>query len=494
MKMKKLAALALAAVMTMGMATTAMAATITIENDATGETYTAYKLFDVTNSGTAYSYTIPGTTSTELKTLLETAGFSFTASADGSVFYVNNATSVNAASAAATLNENITTLASLVTGTNITDNGTIDAGYYFVDTTLGSLCALQTATDSITIYEKNSIPSVTKKVKNGSDNEYADWADIDVVDTIDYKVTVNTGTNSNAPGTGTGNDADITLVDTVPAGVTLSATDGNYITISGWTKGTDYTESYDTTTNKLTVVLLSSKVSTLAQNTNIDITYSATVTNADTFKKDGSLNKNTVELTYKEQSDEDFADVVSYQITGDTSFTKVDGTTSTALEGVGFTLQKAGDGYVTVNADGILTGYVENYTLNKDNLTQSTGVIFTDATGKINVKGLDAGTYVLTEVYALPGYNMLDSSKTIVISGDEIENGAVKTRFTVTMGDSEDAEAQSAIGSQNIANMTGSVLPSTGGIGTTIFYVVGGILVLGAGVVLVAKKRMNHEA
>ena len=93
----------------------------------------------------------------------------------------------------------------------------------------------------------------------------------------------------------------------------------------------------------------------------------------------------------------------------------------------------------------------------------------TVATDKITITGVDSDsdhTYSLVEVEAPAGYNKLDSAKSITV------------------------DSTNALVSE-IENNTGTVLPSTGGIGTTIFYVIGAILVIGAGVVLVSRRRMN---
>ena len=114
-------------------------------------------------------------------------------------------------------------------------------------------------------------------------------------------------------------------------------------------------------------------------------------------------------------------------------------------------------------------------------VTEVKGTVNED--GTVTFKGLGAGSYTLEETYALPGYNRIDpitfeviwTGREFITDNDAIEMGA-KSNLVTT-----------------IVNHKGSLLPSTGGIGTTIFYVVGGILVLGAGVLLVAKKRMSNR-
>ena len=116
-----------------------------------------------------------------------------------------------------------------------------------------------------------------------------------------------------------------------------------------------------------------------------------------------------------------------------------------------------------------------------------------DNKGKIFFKDLGAGEYTLTETVTPEGFNTLDPI-TIVISfrGPEVVNDGTEPGFWGMTWDGESVDPNdSGIFAQDVINKSGSLLPSTGGIGTTIFYVVGGILVVGAGVLLVTKKRMS---
>lgn len=121
--------------------------------------------------------------------------------------------------------------------------------------------------------------------------------------------------------------------------------------------------------------------------------------------------------------------------------------------------------------------------------TNATGTVGDD--GILRFDGLSAGTYTITEMVAPDGYNLLDEPIQITISwsAPSTEGGDC----TWTVSGVQGATVQNGIITMTIENDKGSTLPETGGIGTTIFYVVGGILVVGAGVLLVAKKRMNAD-
>lgn len=124
-------------------------------------------------------------------------------------------------------------------------------------------------------------------------------------------------------------------------------------------------------------------------------------------------------------------------------------------------------------------------------------VLTTDSDGLIKVAGLDDGTYYIHEIKPLAGYNSIDDVE-IVITADTSNGqngeGAVSELVSIDVtanGVAGTGNAAAGTATVTIANNKGSNLPSTGGMGTTIFYVVGSILVLGAAILLITKKRMS---
>ena len=124
-----------------------------------------------------------------------------------------------------------------------------------------------------------------------------------------------------------------------------------------------------------------------------------------------------------------------------------------------------------------------------------------DANGLFKVIGLDDGTYYLKETKAPNGYNILKNDIKVQIeantsngqdgNGNVMELQALKVK--VNDGPENSGDCSNGIVNITVENNKGSILPETGGIGTTIFYIVGVVLVLGAGVLLVTKKRMNAD-
>lgn len=209
------------------------------------------------------------------------------------------------------------------------------------------------------------------------------------------------------------------------------------------------------------------------------ILHNATATDTDT-------NKNTVYLTYSNNPDSTGTGTTDGKTTEDTVWVftyKVDNTKykdsvsdANKLEGAVFNL-KDGSEAVKFTWNDIKKAYVVDPDGSADLTSQSDGTF--------NIIGLDAGTYTLEETVTPAGYNTCADIE-IVISATHTENGA-GTAANLTL------ESATKNMSNEIINKSGSSLPSTGGIGTTIFYAGGGALVVGAGVLLIAKKRMSNK-
>ena len=193
------------------------------------------------------------------------------------------------------------------------------------------------------------------------------------------------------------------------------------------------------------------------------------------------------------ETEKDKVIVFTYEI----DVTKIDGVTKKALSGAEFTLYTDKDctNAIYVDADGKVC---------KSTDTGVTSELVSGENGKFIISGLDDGTYYLKETKAPKdvngnAYNMLEEPIKVVISASTENNQEWKfepsdalTALSVT-ADGEEAEIDDnkGIGSFNVENNKGTSLPSTGGIGTTLFYMVGGVLVVGAGVTLIAKKRVK---
>lgn len=449
---------------------------ITISNAVDKETYKLYQILYL-ESYDAAAGTYAYKANSEWATWLATQN-SYVKIENGYVSWVENADPAAFAKAALAYANTMTGDPQKVTIAPVdekTANGetvtfsNLKLGYYLIDTSLGSLCSLDTTQPSVEIYEKNSTPTVTKAVKEDSTGGFGETATIDVIDTIYYQLTVNTGTNSH--GAGTGVDDNYVITDVLPTGIAYNT---GSVAIEGWTLDEDYTVNY--TGQTLTITLLAGEdkaLSGLGQNENVIITYNAAV-NGTVKIGHSEGNVNNVTLTYKNQESKDLATVYTYSIGGTgegAPFTKVDGKDKvTALKGVKFVLM-SGDKYATFD-NGKLTGW-------DGTEDGEASQLITDDDGHIYAYGLDAGTYTLKETATLPGYNLLADTITVVIS----EDGSVTYDY---IGDSTGPAS-----TITVENNSGTELPSTGGMGTTIFYTLGGVLVVGAAILLVTKKRVH---
>ena len=126
-------------------------------------------------------------------------------------------------------------------------------------------------------------------------------------------------------------------------------------------------------------------------------------------------------------------------------------------------------------------------------MTVSSGVLpFSPPCSSFEWKGLDDGDYKLVETTTPAGYNTIADIEFTISAEHDVTSDNLALN-SLSGGDIFTGTAKNGTLEADVINNTGSTLPSTGGMGTTIFYVLGGILVVGAVVLLVARKRMNDE-
>lgn len=448
--LKKLLAATLATIVALVIATPALAASIEVKSVIDGEEYTAYKILNYTNSGDAYSYYLSSAEYGQIGSVLTAAGFHFTASADGSQYFVDNAKTVDVSAVAAYLGEHVADLGSAlakvgpIAGANGSVNfGNLDTGYYFVTTTAGSLCALHSETDIATAVEKNTV-TIPDKKQGTTEGTYADaQLDVNIGDTVYYDAEIKIGKGANYEITGT---------DTLSTGLKLNHADGDITVTVGGTAvaATNYT--LNATDSGFTIKFTADYISTLAENDVIMIEYSAVVTEDVPIRQ---VAPNTWEIEYSNQHLDDHTDVMTY----DAQVKKVDATTKEFLEGAGFKLYDALTGGNEIKVTKDSTGYYVD--------ANGSAEIMIESAEGANVRGLAPGTYYLEETTVPDGYNKLAERKS----------------FTVTAGATAAVEI-------TVENESGTELPSTGGMGTTMFYIVGGLMVAGAAIALIAKNRV----
>lgn len=341
-------------------------------------------------------------------------------------------------------------------------------GYYLVDTTLGTLCSLDTTNPDAVVEEKNEAPTNVKTVEEDSTGNYGKKNDADIGQTVNFKSTI----------TAQAGAENYVFHDTMSAGLTYTGVTGitlnsSAVDVSNYTVTAPAADG-----DTFDVTFTQAFCDTLKANDQIVISYTATLNENAVIAGEG--NPNTSKVSYGDSSNTKYTpDSQTKTYTWDVDVFKYtrEGETEKALAGATFTLSKNTDDELTPIALVSEGNNVYRVAMTGENSTVTE--ITTDATGKFTIQGLDADTYYLDETKAPDGYNVLAGPITIVIGDNGVVNGT--------------AETPQGVDEVKVLNQTGSVLPSTGGIGTTIFYVLGTILVLGAGVLLVTRKRMSAE-
>lgn len=344
-------------------------------------------------------------------------------------------------------------------------------GYYLVDSSVGSLCVLNTTNPDLTIAEKNGVPSVEKGVKNIQNGTYGTSNNASIGDTVYFQTTITA-----QPGA-----QNYVLHDKMAEGLTLK--NDSIVVKKGESpvETSDYTLKTSDFTDDCTfeIVFGQTFCDDLQKDEKITVTYSATLNENAVIAGEG--NKNETKLKYGDSQE------TQPSVTNTKTFKmdvfkfykdKNDSTTEKGLAGAIFKLTKGSQdaeniGFVKTSNE---TATDDVYRVAKKGEAGTVTTITSPDSGKFKIQGLGAGTYYLTETQQPAGYNKLKNPVTVVIGND----GNVKV-------DSANADPV------KVENKTGTVLPSTGGTGTTMIYLVGAVLVLGSGVVLATKRRMKNK-
>lgn len=468
---KKLAGMLLAMIMVLSMSTVAFAAqgtndnsgSITINNAEEGHIYNAYQILVLESYNTeakAYSYKANSDWADWLITQTQYVSIDD----QGYVTWVKDADPAAFAKAALAHAEeaNIDPVATKTADGTTVKFEKLNLGYYLVDTTLGTLCSLDTAVSDVEMFEKNEQPPVKKEVKEDSTGNWGDENTAEIGQTVEFRSTI--GAKPGAQG--------YVLHDVMSAGLTL---DPDSIEATGLKKGQDANSGdYHVVTTGLSdgctfeVVFHQSYLDTITTNTDIVVTYSAVVN--ENAQVSPSANPNKTTLKYGEDSEFETVPSETKTYTFKVDVVKTDDKNK-VLDDAQFKLYDAKTGGNEIALVKVSDGV---YRLAKDG---ETGVEYiTTVNGQLEIKGFDANTnYYLEETKAPDGYNKLAERVEIAVKEANLEASVSNDTW------------QS--GGVHIVNKAGDLLPTTGGMGTTILYIIGGVLVIGAGAVLIIRRR-----
>lgn len=491
---RKLTSLLLALVMVFALAVTVAAeettgttgtGSITVDNPITGRAYTAYKIFDVVyDEATAtghYSYTIDSTKNsdwfTTVKKYAETEGSGLTLTlVEGTNTYVVtfDKDEFSAPKFAEALKKALTDGSVTDTGNPLSPSGTtvsvtgLTLGYYFVKSSDNdALCNLTTTAPNANIHDKTDVPFEKKD----------DKVSAEVGETVNYtikgKVPDHTGFNTYT----------YKITDTMSEGLTFKQDVKVTVGTTDVTKACTITYNVENNANKFTVSIPVKDSTIGAIGDEILVTYSALVNK----NAVAQISKNSATLTYSNNpstgEETTTTSVEETVYSSKIAIVKVEtDNENKKLPDAKFVLYKKAPTETDPNAIQYYKKWADTDTTKAvswvKNIAEATEVT-TDKDGAASFEGLADGTYYLVETKAPAGYNQLDKPvKVEVHDGEHNTPVTSATQLTVTA---------------KVENKAGTLLPSTGGMGTTIFYVLGAVLVVGAGVLLVTKKRMSQS-
>ena len=480
--MKKIISVILSLMLIASLSVTAFAAeetgSITINGVGESTTYEIYKLLDLESydvDAGAYSYKANAAWATFFAT--NEAKAYMATDADGYVTWVaaedddTKAAFAKLALAYAKANgidpvkSSENTGEFVITGTTGKFDG-LKLGYYLVDSTMGALCGLTTTNPHASINAKNGIPTIDKQVKEDSTAQWGAANTSDIGQTIEYRVTINVHAGAE----------NYVLHDVMAAGLT-------YIGVSKIEHVVPGTGTHDVTADKYEVKTGTAVVTDgctfevhfskamcdeLETNDKVIVYYTAMLNRNAVINGAGNLN--TAWLTFGEGgvSNEDAVTTYTYGV----DIIKTD-SANKLIDGAQFKIYDAANGgnevAVVLMDDGVTYCRAR---------ADETGIAIVVKDGKVRVVGFDNGTYYLEETEAPDGYNKLSARQKFIVSDANLD--AVFNDGVYSTGSGV-----------HVVNKTGSMLPETGGIGTVLFITFGTIVVLGAGVLLVTKKRMS---
>lgn len=482
--MRKIFAVILILSMLMGMTITSMAAgggTINITKTSAGVTYKFYKILEIENTNGAYFYR-PTTAWKDFFTSAHggatygtVSGNGYIAWKDQSLFSSDQQTASRAAGNMAiqadlyVTNKGLTPEKTVVTtASSVEVTGLDENAYYLIESSVGGtvMAGPISSSNVLNIEEKNAVenaPTITKKV--GNDRDYMS---VDVGSTYTYTITVtfNEDVASN-----------FTLTDTMRKRIyvdesTIRATK-NGTELNGFTKTYDGTLDGSTENASYTLNFGSTSFS---KDDVLVVTYDAMLVGVTTggavkYPQSHDNYGNTVVAQYGETHVQDSARVFTLSLNGYKYYTN-DAGIKVAVENAGFKLKNSEGKYYHIDTTPTAITTKDGITFQKHAVTwvEDQGLateIFSNASGIFSFYGIAAGNYTLIESTVPTGY--VGAADREIILNTETEQ-------------------------INVENMKGAgMLPSTGGMGTTVLYLAGAALVLGAGVMMFARKKQADE-
>ena len=495
---RQIFALVLALVLTLGLCATAFAdeakpGSITISNPAQGKTYEVFKLLDVVedesdleNKGFIYKLTADEW-ATFITTVQDGSGENyFNLFENGGMTYVlanenlKNGIADFAAKAKAYAEEKKlrpVQTAAASDGNKLTISG-LNLGYYLVRSDLGILCSLDTTAPNAQVREKNEATVIVKNVEDTTKKQNV--AEIGTYVKFTIRITV----KDRAP-------VNYKLVDEMTEGLTFVKNETYPLTVTvneNTLDAANYKVTETTEPRGFTLTFNNNaegSASILKTGDVVTVTYYAQINENAKIADEANVNKAKVEYGTNSHTEYDTTEtyvwkmnIVKYTMEQTTGS---DQAKEKRLAGAIFQLSRDAAGTEVIKLVKV------DDTTYRLALPTDTAVdtITTGETGALVINGLADGTYYLTETKAPRGYNLLREPVKVTIGHNKNANG--KLTETSFVADQTETDTSGVV---KVENNAGAELPSTGGIGTTVFYVLGSAMALGAVILLVTKKRM----
>ena len=502
--MKRTMAILLALIMVFALAAPVMASgngQITVKNAVKDQTYSIYRIFDLesfdASRGTnAFAYKVNSNWSAFISTPEAKAYISV--DGQGYVKWNEGADPADFAKLAlAYAKENgIAAVASEKAESETVVFTGLDLGYYLVDSSLGALCALNTTKTTAEVNEKNSAPTLEKKVLNGT--AWVDSTTANRGEEVNFLITVTVGKGAENYTIHDYMNGELKFkgIKSVKLNETVVSSD-SYQLVTAQTCG----ERVDNNSCTFEIQFTKAFCESLKQNDKITVEYSAINNNgAGTVKNYSNLSYGDGNTTVGDKAEVNTYSFLIVKWDGRYGI-DVNNAENAVLYTAEFKLYDQAEGGTAIEFispkqteidDCWKVGNFESLryevwnesvdAVSEEALTKTDTIV----AGFSEIQGLKAGTYYLEEVQAPDGFNKIAGRIAITISDAGVATIDGKVGSLVV--DSTDNTRAFAI-----VNNTGAELPSTGGIGTTIFYVVGGILMLGAAVILVTRKKVSSS-
>ena len=344
-------------------------------------------------------------------------------------------------------------------------------GYYLVDSTVGALCGLTTTNPDAAINAKNDSPTINKQVKEDSTNQWGDKNTADIGQTVEFRTTIDVHAGAQ----------NYVLHDKMSAGLTFN--EGS-VKVNHVIPGTTTEEGIPVDAENFDVVIPGKEegctfevkftqdfCDRLETNDKLIVFYEAML-NRNAIIATAEGNPNEAWLDYGEGNHTTHDQTQTYTFGFD--LVKTD-SQNKLLDGAEFRIYDASE-----DGNEVKVVLMDDGVTYRRARADETGVPIVVKGGQVRVVGFDNGTYYLEETVTPAGYNQLAARQKFIISDANLD---------ATFNDS----IYSTGSGVHVVNKSGTMLPETGGIGTTLFYVIGGVLVAAAVVLLVTRKRMSEK-